>query len=125
MCMARESRSFFLTLLGLYPDSGSGYKIFLKEKDGSLKSPVFLSSGVKPEGEWITDTNPGSYRDAGFHTYLRLEDARKAYDRFTGYEFVIRRVRYRNAVAYGRGDGMDQPKAKIVVARSLYIEPGN
>lgn len=91
----------------------TGWKLFVKREDGTLRTGVCSANIIEfPEGQWIADPNKMeslgygscSYQP-GFHIFLSRESARKVKieeSRRGRGSLVLRRVRFKGLIAYGR-----------------------
>jgi hypothetical protein len=104
---------------------GYGWKIF-KIRQASLVGQFKNSYSIRPEGTWLDEKN---YRELVDRERIKSERG-KIMDYRTGWHIwatcpqpevgrVVRRVRYRKAVAEGRQ--FDVRLKKVIVAKEIFI----
>lgn len=113
---------------------GFGYKVFEMTPDGQLFSACYGSNIPREFGRWLGSNNyqlriysvPSERCDVGWHVYAEAADAvvmlnsrPSELDRV----MVLREVEYRGAHSEGLGDGGWNLKARVIVAREIYIKP--
>lgn len=104
------------------PEWREGYKVFRRNRDGTLSSELCNSSFERPLNTWIKDkeTYPLAVTEGreeyktGFHVFKTKKGARN-WDS-PNLPSVVRKVRTGNPVTHGR-----QEKYKVGVFKEMYI----
>jgi hypothetical protein len=100
-------------------------------QNGLLNSFCIDTFGDRPTRSWLEAESHGfkpNLVDVGWHIYLDIAPAERLLERLRSNNpnrsVVIRKVRYRGAHHDGIGDGGWNKKARIVVAKEMYIFKG-
>lgn len=125
MCLSKITQTENL------PEEVVGWKVFVEgDKLNSLRTPVVgttvyvdtwnLAGQETIYIDHFVGAKARSY-SSGFHAYQTEKDTRMSYLTLIPYKAVVRKVRLRNLVCAGRGDGLDKESPQWV-AREMWIE---